>query len=116
MNQRGVRVIATYLATRPLGRIVRVRKVSDHDYIAAIEDVRDGRAQLIRSSEDLRRWLESFRAGECLMPAAAICGRCDRIHIDRDFDGELLTNCVRCSAELMQVGVESFLAQFSQDG
>lgn len=109
MNQRGVSIIATYLATRPLGRIVRVRKVSDDDYIAAIEDVRDGRVQLVRSSEDLRRWLESFRAGECLMPAAAICGRCDRIHFDRDVDGELLTNCVRCSAELMQVGVESFL-------
>lgn len=34
------------------------------------------------------------------MPAAAICGRCDRLHVDRDVDAELHPVC----AELMVVG------------
>lgn len=76
MNQRGVTIIATYLDKRPLGRIVQVRNVGEDDYILAIDDVRDGRTQLIHSAGDLRLWLESFRHGECLPPAAAVCGRC----------------------------------------
>lgn len=109
MNQRGVSLIATYLAKRPLGRVIQLRKVAHDDYIVAIKDSRDGRTQLIHSSGDLRQWLESFHRGECLMPAAAICGRCDRVHIDRDFDAELLDNCIGCCAELIQLGVEYFL-------
>ncbi len=48
MKQRGVTIIATYLAKRPLGRLVQVRKVGDDDYMLAIEDVRDGRTHLTR--------------------------------------------------------------------
>lgn len=116
MNQRAVSILATYLARRPRGHVTQLRKVSDDDYIVALKDSRDGRTQLIHSCGDLRQWLESFRRGECLMPAAAICGRCHRIHIDRDFDGELLNNCIGCCAELIQVGVEDFLDQSPQDG
>ncbi len=111
MNQRGVRIIATYLDKRPLGRIVQFRKVGGDDYIVAIDDIRDGRTQLIHSHGDLRLWLESFRRGECLMPSSAICGRCDKLHIDRDADGELLTNCLRCASKLIVVGAELLLQQ-----
>jgi uncharacterized C2H2 Zn-finger protein len=31
---------------------------------------------------------------------------CDGIHGDRDHDGELFQNCVRCQAELVEVFVE----------
>jgi len=55
MNQRGVTILATYLEKRPLGRMVRVRNVGEDDFIVAIEDLRDGRTQLIHSSRDLRR-------------------------------------------------------------
>ncbi|MDQ3986862.1 MAG: hypothetical protein M3280_10265 [Actinomycetota bacterium] len=110
MNQRGVRIIATYLDKRPLGRIVQVRKVGDDDYIVAIDDVRDGRTQLLHSSGDLRLWLESFRHGECPTPAAGICGRCDRLHIDRDVDGEFLSNCIPCAGHLIEVGAALFLS------
>lgn len=113
MNQRGVTIIATYLAERPLGRIVQVRTVGDDDFIIAIDDVRDGRTQLIHSAGDLRRWLDSFRHGKCLTPAAAICGRCDRLHIDRDFDGELLRNCIACSGKLIEAGAELLLEQLA---
>ncbi len=109
MNQRGVTILATYLEKRPLGRLVRVRKVGDDDFIVAIEDLRDGRTQLIHSSDDLRRWLQSFVNGECIIPAAAICGRCDKLHIDRDVNGELLQDCIPCSADLIEVGAEMFL-------
>ena len=106
MNQRGVTLIATYLEKRPLGRIVQVRNVGENDYIIAIEDLRDGRTQLIHSAGDLRVWLESFRQGRCVLPAAAICGRCNKLHVDRDVDGELLANCIRCSAELIVLAAE----------
>lgn len=109
MKQRTVTVIATYLSKRPLGRIVQVRNVGDDDYIVAIEDLRDGRTQLIHSAGDLRVWLESFRDGRCVMSAAAICGRCDKLHVDRDVDAELLPNCIGCCAELMVVGAEELL-------
>ena len=109
MNQRGVTLIATYLKKRPLGRIVQIRNVGDDDYIVAVDDRRDGRTQLIHSSGDLRLWFESFRHGECLIPAAAICARCNKLHVDRDVDGELLTNCIACAGELIGVGAEMFL-------
>lgn len=41
-----------------------------------------------------------------LMPAAAICARCDKLHEDRDVDTELLENCIGRSAGLMVVGAE----------
>jgi hypothetical protein len=106
MTQPAVTIIATYLSKRPLGRLVRVRCVGTDDYIVAIEDVRDGRTQLLHSPGDLRRWLDSFKAGECVMPGVAICGRCDRLHVDRDVDNELLTNCIGCCAELIVVRAE----------
>ena len=109
MKQRAVTIIATYLSKRPLGRLVRVRCVGPDDYIVAIEDVRDGRTQLLHSPSDLRVWLTSFKDGRCVVPGAAICGRCDRLHIDRDADGELLPNCIACCTELMAVGAEHLL-------
>ena len=109
MNQRGVTLIATYLQKRPLGRIVQIRNVGDDDYIVAVDDRRDGRTQLIHSSGDLRLWFESFRHGECLIPAAGICARCNTLHVDRDVDGDLLANCMGCCAELTLVAVEDLL-------
>ncbi len=109
MKQRAVTIIATYLAKRPLGRLVRVRCVGVDDYMLAIEDVRDGRTHLIHSPDDLGMWLKSFKAGRCLQPPAAICGRCDWLHVDRDHDGELLTNCIGCCTELIVLGAERFM-------
>ncbi len=109
MNQRGVTLIATYLAKRPLGRVVEVRKVGDDDFIVAVDDVRDGRTQLIHSARDLRKWFESFRGGETLQPPAAICGRCNKLHVDRDVDGELLINCISCAGELVSAAAELYL-------
>ncbi len=63
MNQRGVAIVAEYLSMRPQGRVVRVEPIGDDDYLMAIEDVRDGRVQLIRSAGDLEVWLTSFRQG-----------------------------------------------------
>lgn len=109
MNQRGVTILATYLESRPLGRIVRVRPVCDDDYIVGIEDLRDGRTHLIHSSKDLRKWLKSFESGECVVPAAAICARCDKLHVDKDVDDELLTNCIPCCASIIETGAERLL-------
>ncbi len=109
MKQRAVTIIATYLANRPLGRLVRVRCVGIDDYMLAIEDVRDGRTHLIHSTDDLGAWLKSFKAGRCLRPAAAICGRCDRLHVDRDHDRELLATCIGCCTQLMVLGAERFM-------
>ena len=83
--------------------------MGEDDYIIAIEDLRDGRTQLIHSAGDLRVWLESFRDGRCVVPAAAICGRCNKLHVDRDVDGELLVNCIACAGELIEVAAERFL-------
>ncbi|MDP9069246.1 MAG: hypothetical protein M3N53_13000 [Actinomycetota bacterium] len=109
MKQRAVALIATYLSHRALGRLVRVRPVGNDDYIVAIEDVRDGRTHLLHSPDDLGKWLRSFKEGRCLQPAAAICGRCDRLHIDRDVDHELLASCIGCCVDLMVVGAERML-------
>lgn len=126
MKQRVVVLLSQYLDHRVRGRIVRVRPgrsrsgsldldlsslrpaqsaESDFtdDYIVAIEDVRDGRIHLLHSLGDLRQWLYSFKDGRCLQPAAAICGVCDRLHIDRGLDGELMANCLGCETELIEV-------------
>ena len=113
MNQRGVTLIATHLNKRPRGRIVQVRPVGSDDYIVAVEDRRDGRTHLIHSAGDLRLWFESFRDGECLIPAAGICARCNKLHVDRDVDGELLAHCIACAGELIGVGAEMFLDDWS---
>lgn len=110
MNQCGVTLIAIYLEKRPLGRIVQVRNVGEDDYIVAVEDRRDGRTQLIHSAGDLRVWVKSFREGRCVVPATAICARCDNLHVDRAADSELLGNCtIACAAELITVGAEILL-------
>lgn len=109
MKQRAITAIATYLEHSGWGRLTRVRCVGEDDYIVGIEDARDGRVQLLHSASDLGMWLRSFADGRCLMPVAGICGRCDRLHVDRDVDGELLANCIGCCAELMAVGAERLL-------
>ncbi len=111
MNQRTITIIATYLSVSRRGRLTKVRSVGSDDYIVGIEDVRDGRTHLLHAPTDLGRWLESFEQGRCIQPAAAICGRCDRLHVDRDVDGELLVHCVSCAGELIAVGAESFLEE-----
>lgn len=109
MQQRAVTIIATYLERSRRGRLVRARCVGRDDYIVAIEDVRDGRTQLLHSARELGTWLRSFKEGRCLQPGAAICGRCDRLHVDRDVDGELLENCIGCCTELMVLGAARML-------
>ncbi len=111
MNQRGVAIVAEYLSKRPQGRVVRVKPIAEDDYLIAIEDVRDGRVQLIRSAGDLEVWLTSFRQGRCVQPVGALCGICDHIHGDRDHTGELMRNCIRCQAELVEVAAESLLRE-----
>ena len=106
MKQRVVVLIATYLERRVRGRIVRVRPCGDDDYIMGIEDVRDGRTHLLHSLGDVEEWLESFKQGRCFQPAAAICGVCDKLHMDRGLDSEWMRNCVTCEAELIEVYAE----------
>lgn len=106
MKQRAVVIVADYLSKRTRGRLTRVLPVGEDDYVLSIEDVRDGRTQLIRSPADLEVWLESFRLGICLQPVGAICGMCDRIHTDRGFDDELFSNCVGCQVGLVDVLAE----------
>ena len=106
MKQRAVAIVAEYLSHRPLGRLVAVRPVAEDDYVLAIEDIRDGRVHIARTPDDLEPWLKSFKTGECLRPHFGFCGRCDRLHADRDVDGEVFGNCIRCQAELVEVGVQ----------
>ena len=105
MKQRAVAIVADYLSHRPRGRVVRVMKTGENDYLMGIEDVRDGRVQLIHSTGDLENWLESFKQGQCPQPVGAICSVCDQVHGDRDVDGELFQNCVPCQAELVEIAV-----------
>jgi hypothetical protein len=81
-------------------------KTGDGDYLMGVEDVRDGRVHLIHAASDLEVWLTSFKEGDYNPPVGAICGVCDRVHTDRGFDGELLTNCIRCQVELVEVYTE----------
>lgn len=101
MNQRAVFLVARYLSKRPKGRVVRVKPVGPDDYVIGIEDVRDGRTHIVRTADDLERWLVTFTQGRCEPAAFGICGVCDRIHRDRDVDGEIFANCIRCAAELL---------------
>ena len=103
MKQRAVAIVAEYLSRRSLGRLVTVKAVAEDDYVLAIEDIRDGRVHIARTPGDLEPWLKSFKNGECLQPKFGFCGRCDWLHADRDIDGEVFGNCVRCQAELMVV-------------
>jgi hypothetical protein len=109
MNQRRVTATTIYLSMSGRGRLTKVRSVGSDDYIVAIEDVRDGRTHLLHTATGLGKWLGSFEQGRCIQPTAAICGRCDQLHVDRDVDGELLINCIGCCAELMVVGAEWML-------
>ena len=113
MKQRTITTIAIYLRMSGRGRLTKLRSVGSDDYIVAIEDVRDGRTHLLHAATDLAKWLESFELGRCIQPAAAICGRCDKLHVDRDVDGELLANCIACAGELIGVGAEMFLEEGS---
>ena len=106
MKQRAVAIFAGYLSHRPLGRVVAVRCVGDDDYVVAIEDIRDGRVHVARTPRDLEPWLKSFKSGQCLQPAFGLCGRCGRIHAERDVDGEVFPSCIPCQAELVDVVLE----------
>ena len=106
MKQRAVAIVAEYLSRRPLGRLVTVRPVAEDDYVLAIEDIRDGRVHIARTPGDLEPWLKSFKTGECLQPEFGFCGRCDRLHADRDIDGEVFGNCIPCQTELVQTALE----------
>jgi hypothetical protein len=106
MKQRAVAIVADYLSHRPLGRVVGLKTIADDDYVQAIGDVRDGRVHVIRTPSDLELWLKSFKAGECVQPAFGLCGRCKAIHADRDVDGEVFGNCIRCQTELVEVALE----------
>lgn len=99
-------IVADYLSRRPLGRVVGLKAIADDDYVLAIEDVRDGRVHVVRTQGDLEPWLKSFKNGECVQPAFGLCGRCNGIHADRDVDGEVFGNCIRCQAELVEVALE----------
>lgn len=105
MKQRAVVIVAEYLSHRLRGRLVKVKPVAADDYVLAIEDIRDGRVHLARTTRDLEPWLKSFKNGECLQPKFGFCGRCDRLHADRDADGEVFSNCVRCQAELVELAL-----------
>ncbi len=106
MKQRAVVLLADYLSTRPKGRIVRVKPIAPDDYVIGIEDARDGRTHLIRTPGDLEQWLDSFRQGRCEAAAFGICGVCDRIHGDRDANGEILATCVSWAVELIEIAAE----------
>ncbi len=111
MKQRAVAIFATYLSRRPLGRVVAVAPIGDDDYLLAIEDGRDGRVHVARTPRDLEPWLKSFKSGECLQPAFGLCGRCNRVHADRDVDGEIFRYCIACQADFVEVALELGEAQ-----
>lgn len=106
MKERSIRIIADFLADRPIGRIRSVLPVGDDAYVVAIEDRRDGREHVIETPEDLGTWLESFRQGRCLQPARGFCDCCGGLHSDHDVDGELFELCTSCQSELTAAGFE----------
>ena len=106
MKQRSIRIIADYLAHRPIGRIVTVIPVDHDDYLVSIEDRRDGREHVLFTPEDLEAWLESFHEGRCLIPSKGFCDCCGELHKDHDIDGELFELCTRCQAALTAAGFE----------
>ena len=100
MKERSVRAIAEYLSYRPIGRIEQVRTLAPNDFAISIEDIRDGRAHVFFSPEDLEHWLDSFKAGKCLLPRTGYCDCCSQLHSDHDEEGELFEVCIVCQAEL----------------
>jgi hypothetical protein len=69
LKERGIRIIADYLAHRPIGRICSVLPVADDDHVVSIEDRRDGREHVMSTPDHLEAWLKSFTGGHCLQPA-----------------------------------------------
>lgn len=106
MKQRSIRIIADYLAHRPIGRIVTVLPVGQGNYLVAVEDRRDGREHVLFTPEDLEAWLGSFAEGRCLIPTKGFCDCCGELHRDRDVDGELFELCTKCQAGLTGAGFE----------
>lgn len=84
-----------------LRRVVRVKQLDADEYLMPIEERRDGRCHPVTTVGDLQTWLLSFRDGRCLQPGYALCGVCDKAHADRGANGELLSNCISCTAELL---------------
>jgi hypothetical protein len=106
LKQRSIRIIADYLAHRPIGRIVTALPVGDDDYLVSIEDRRDGREHVMHTPDDLEVWLESFREGRCLEPTRAFCDCCGELHSDHDVDGQLFELCTNCQVELTAASFE----------
>jgi hypothetical protein len=106
LKERSIRIIADYLAHRPIGRIISAISVADDDSLVSIEDRRDGRGHVVQSPDDLELWLESFRQGRCLQPTRGFCDCCGAIHSDHDVDGELFELCTSCQTELTAAGFE----------
>jgi hypothetical protein len=115
VKQRSVRIIVEYLSQRARARIVRIKRIGLDDYVVAMEDRRDGRTHLLQTPRDLEVWLRSFEAGECLQPEFGLCGRCDRIHNDRDIDGEVFRTCIPCQTELVELALELHLEREVED-
>lgn len=68
--------------------------MEEDDYIVAIHEV-----SISSTPRDLRHRLDSFRHGGA--PAVAgICGRCNKLHIDRDVTRKILSHCLQCASEL----------------
>lgn len=106
MNQRAVALVADYLSQRLKGRIVRVHEERAGDYLVAIEDVRDGRTHVVQTADELERWLRSFVEGRCYPASYGICELCGRTHSDRGLDLEVMSHCLRCTVELIEIDVD----------
>ena len=106
MKQRTAAILAEYLSHRPIGRIVALKPVGDDDYVLAVEDVRDERVHVGRTALDFEPLLRSVKEDRYVLPAFGLCGRCNGIHADRDVDGEVFANCIRCQADLVEVALE----------
>ena len=55
------------------------------------------------------------RGGQWLQPQAGLCGRCDRIHDDRDVAGEVFQVCIPCRAEVVELALEFDLESDVED-
>jgi hypothetical protein len=106
VKQRSIRIIAEFLARRPIARIVSVRPLGDDHYSVSLEDRRDGREHVLENCEDLARWLISVKQGRCDRPAKGYCDCCNRLHTDHDTYGELFDLCIGCQAELTALAFE----------
>lgn len=111
MNRRTVTALGRYVLRSGRGRLVDWRAVGEDDYIAAVEDARDGRTHLLHTPRDTRHWFKSFERGVCERPVAGICSRCNRLHIHQDVDHEFLRDCIPCAGELIALGSEMYLEE-----